>query len=402
MKKVLIIFILWFAVLHGQVAIKSLKTYTSRSETELPVLQMNSNNKLNIYFEVEAETQPSFNIIFKFCDAEWQPYDNNLLTEVGSTIFYNVDVQPLPFEIHGANYFVNETFPTKNIKFNVTGKWMFFITDKFDDNLIYDYGKFFVVGNKVKLNFEIDEKRREGSISDNNARDRVINFEVNFAIPYFLDPFRIEHIEIIKNNELNNPIILDKDVYSQNRAFRWDAGKYFSFIIKDVEPGSEYRQIDTRSENRYPFPKTKARFSGIEYSEFYKQNKKDLNGGFLLMDNKNIEADYLETKFEFKPHKEIKNDIFIVGSFTNWEVLPRFKLKKRNDIYTINIELKRGKYDYQYVTGNIKDEKVVNIDWRIFEGNFWDTENIYSIFLFYKSPINGEYDEIIGYKQIVR
>ena len=119
--------------------------------------------------------------------------------------------------------------------------------------------------------------------------------------------------------------------------------------------------------------------------------------------NKNNEyADYLVTTFELSPHESIYDDIFIVGSFTNWEVLPWFKLEERDDIYDISIELKRGRYDYQYVTGVINDDIVENIDWRIFEGNFWDTENVYSIFLYYNSPEKGGYDKIIGFKQIVR
>jgi hypothetical protein len=106
--------------------------------------------------------------------------------------------------------------------------------------------------------------------------------------------------------------------------------------------------------------------------------------------------------FEFRPHEDIYDDIFIVGSFTNWEVLPWFKMEENEGLYTIGVELKRGIYDYQYVTGLTNYDLVEDIDWRIFEGNYWDTENVYSIFLYYQSPEKGEYDKILGFKQFVR
>ena len=65
-----------------------------------------------------------------------------------------------------------------------------------------------------------------------------------------------------------------------------------------------------------------------------------------------------------------------------------------------SVQLKRGVYDYQYVTGKIVNDRVENIDWEILEGNFWETENEYYIFLYYQTVEKGGYDKIIGYKKI--
>jgi hypothetical protein len=69
-------------------------------------------------------------------------------------------------------------------------------------------------------------------------------------------------------------------------------------------------------------------------------------------------------------------------------------------LMNITIQLKRGVYDYQYVTGDVINNKVENIEWEILEGNFWETQNDYFIFLYYRTEEKGGYDKIIGYKKI--
>jgi len=76
-------------------------------------------------------------------------------------------------------------------------------------------------------------------------------------------------------------------------------------------------------------------------------------------------------------------------------------MKDYDGLYKIGIVLKRGEYDYQYVTGEIKNDNVVNINWLVLEGNFWSTRNEYRVFVFYKEPKKGGYDRIIGYGEII-
>ena len=66
----------------------------------------------------------------------------------------------------------------------------------------------------------------------------------------------------------------------------------------------------------------------------------------------------------------------------------------------MTIPLKRGIYDYQYVTGEITGNTVEDIDWYTLEGNSWETTNFYYVFLYYNDTDLGGYDHIIGYAKI--
>lgn len=402
MKILLILLISLTNLYSTDIVIKSLQCSVNNNLSKLPILKLGSSDKMTIEFEIESEFEPSFSIVFKFCDSDWIPYDNLLLENRGGNILYNVNVKRLPVTTEGANYFVSEKFPQNQIEFPFSGKWMYFITDNQNTSIIYDYGKFFVVEDLIEFKVDVQKWIREGKISSNNALDRVLNFKIDFSIPDSLSPFNIMHIEIIKNFLTEYPNIIKKENYNLNQGYEWDGANKFQFYSRDIQPGNEYRQVNLRDKNLYEYPFTRAHFDGIQYSRFYSLGNNDFNGGFKLMDRNNEYSDYLVTKFEFSPPEEIDEDIFIVGPFSNWEVLPWFKLGQEKSFYSINIELKRGIYDYQYVTGRVIEDEVTQIDWTLFEGNFWETKNIYSVFLYYKTEELGGYDKIIGYSNILR
>ncbi|KKQ80893.1 MAG: hypothetical protein UT02_C0001G0001, partial [Parcubacteria group bacterium GW2011_GWC2_38_7] len=175
----------------------------------------------------------------------------------------------------------------------------------------------------------------------------------------------------------------------------------FSFTARDIYPGNEYRQTDIRDINKFNSKDVSAQFAGFELSRFYKLGRRDLNGSYLLTNYKNDFATYLNVNFRIKPPEEFWGDIFLVGSFNNWQLSEQYKLEKNDGIFTKTIQLKRGIYDYQYVTGYINNGLIKEENWIYLEGNFWETSNEYYVFLYYRDPNYGGYDRIIGFKKII-
>jgi hypothetical protein len=56
--------------------------------------------------------------------------------------------------------------------------------------------------------------------------------------------------------------------------------------------------------------------------------------------------------------------------------------------------LKQGYYSYTYATKDKKSKKMV-ADASLTDGNFWETENDYTIFVYYHS-LSGRHDELVG------
>ncbi|MEK6553439.1 MAG: hypothetical protein AABZ54_08340, partial [Bacteroidota bacterium] len=162
----------------------------------------------------------------------------------------------------------------------------------------------------------------------------------------------------------------------------------------------EYRQTDTRDIGKYNSSTVNAKFCDIETSNFFTRGGRDFDGGSSLLNYRNENADYMNVVFKLRSPENVRSPIFLVVSFNDWTVSPNYEMFDNNGLMNLSLRLKRGVYDYQYVTGDVINNKIENIEWEILEGNFWETQNDYSIFLFYRTEEKGGYDKIIGYKKI--
>ncbi len=385
-------------------SIKSLRVYSS-TETSFPVLTPfeEVNQKLVIEFDVDSDVLPSLSIVFRYCDKNWQPYENIFLQNNGKNIEYDLDFEILPFTCKDARYHYKGVFPNSNnfVAFPFPGKWMFYITDVQDTARIYGTGKFYVVTNDVQLDLNIKREMLEDKTYSPLEIGRIVNITTRFDLPEELFPNFVDEVEIIQNRKILSPILIDRTFNTNTRQYSWNADRKFSFTARDIYPGNEYRQTDFRDINKFNSDNISSQFSGFEMSRFYKFGKRDLNGGYLLTNFKNDFATYLNVNFRIKPPEEFVGEVFLVGSFNNWLVSTDYKLEKNGEIYSKSLQLKRGVYDYQYVSGYLVDEKIKEENWIYLEGNFWETSNEYHVFLFYKDPNYGGYDRIIGFKKII-
>ena len=88
--KILIIafqFILSNVILYAAPEIKSLKVYSYNDQAAIPIID-GGRGSLTIEFDVKNNSEPSFRILFKFCDRDWNPYDNIFLMNNGYNTVY--------------------------------------------------------------------------------------------------------------------------------------------------------------------------------------------------------------------------------------------------------------------------------------------------------------------------
>ncbi len=392
-----------FAAFAQSAEIKSLKTYINGNETLFPVIVSDGKNsgELFIEFDIASEFEPNLSIIFKFCDRNWEPYENPFLINHGNNSARILNFTNLPLNIKSARYHFKGMFngSNQNVTFPFSGKWRYFIVDAFNYEKIYGEGKFFVIQNEVELSAKIKNNLLEDKIYFPLELARVYNLKVSFELPFEFTPSFIEDVEIIENRKIEFPFVIPRQ-NDNYRGYYWDGNQKFDFYINDINPGNEYRQTDLRDPNVFIFPDVNAQREILETTRFFSLGRRDLNGASILMDHKNPEAQYLNVLFKFEPSEFINDDIFVTGAFNNWEVSEKYKLNKNGNIYQNSFQMKRGIYDYQFVTGEISNGYVKNIDWLIFEGNNWQTSKEFYVFLYYNEPQKGGYDKIIGFLKI--
>lgn len=384
-----------------EIIVRSLKAFTG-NETDLPVVI--DNNLLSIQFDVESDYMPVMNILFRFCNVNWEPTDNLFLLNYGKNIAYNLEFRTLPATIEKARYRFEGRFPDARdmVSFPYSGKWRFYLVAPNDTSIVYGEGKFYVVYPEAEMTASVKRGLLEDKTYFPLSLGRVFQVTADIFLPRELTPAFVSHTEIVENQKTDYPDIIDRKFNTVYRQFYWDADRKMSFTAKDIRPGNEYRQTDLRNINKYIGEIVPADFENrIQLSRFFKEGKKDLNGGSILMNPQNQHAQYLNVRFAIRPPEEVWGDIFLVGSFNNWQLLPEFKMSNNYGVYEKIILLKRGIYDYQFVTASYSGGVIKEPDWITLEGNFYETTNVYHIFVYYNDPEFGGYSRIIGYQQIL-
>ncbi len=409
MKKIICAVLLFGAftnlIFSQEIKIKSLKFYAENDETSFPLIIADSErtSALTIQFDVESSYSPQMSIVFKFCDRNWVPTSNIFLQNYGENIAYNLKFNNLPTTVADAQYFFRGKFPNSKdyVKFPFSGRWRFFITDANDTSVIYSSGKFFVVHQDIPLSSSLRKERLEDKVYFPADLANVFNITTEFDLNEKFFPDYVDRVEIIENRKIDYPIIIDRKFNTNRRQYYWDSHNKFRFTARDIRPGNEYREVDLRDINIFNSTNVRAQFDGMEYSRFFIKAKRDLNGGSILTDYNNEFATYLNVSFNVNPPPELSGDVYLVGAFNNWNILPEYKMNESFGIYSITVPLKRGIYDYQYVMSDgYKDSESV-FDWYVLEGNNWETTNEYYIFVFYEDPNFGGYDRIIAVNKIV-
>jgi hypothetical protein len=172
--------------------------------------------------------------------------------------------------------------------------------------------------------------------------------------------------------------------------------------------GNEYRPLDLKS-TRF----SSTRMTSIEFERptyhFYPYPDQprdgghylfyeDFNGKYAILAEKtnrpDTEADYVYVHFTLRtPQPYTDGRVYVMGDFCNYacskENLMTWNSGKQQ--YEATILLKQGYYNYVYTLLPSKPP----IEERRLEGNFFDTENDYTIYVYYRSR-SSRYDQLIG------
>ncbi|MNR06344.1 hypothetical protein D3C85_1224130 [compost metagenome] len=113
----------------------------------------------------------------------------------------------------------------------------------------------------------------------------------------------------------------------------------------------------------------------------------------------NTDSDYANVQFSLNASPPgAGGDAYVVGRFNNYVLNEASKLSyepSRRRFYK-NIKLKQGLYDYKYVW---LDKQSGKTDQSLFEGSFFETENTYQVFVYYRRP-GSRWEELIGFVNV--
>jgi len=223
-----------------------------------------------------------------------------------------------------------------------------------------------------------------------------------FELP---NPFEEIKVRVMQNNRWDNAtgnlkprFVRDNAlVYDYNSEILFPAGKEFRwFDLRNLRlQSSRVKAIRTHNDTTYVFITEDRPRSFTKY--LY---EKDLNGAYIIdadfTNDSSLEADYAMVIFTLPFKTPLRDgELYLFGAFTDWQLIPDYALKYNFDrqAYEGKIYLKQGYYNYVYVFSPDKD--IRDADMELIEGNYFETENSYTILVYYR-PFGSVYDQLIG------
>lgn len=385
--------------------IYSVKLHPYADPLSYPIIRLNSGDRLELHFDdIDADVK-YYSYTFVLCNADWSQANMSQFdymqgfSNVRINTYRNANTVLTRYTHYSAEVPNRNTFPTRS------GNYLLKVFLNGDTSQLALTKRFLVVDNRASASMSV--------LQPFNARilktHQKVQFSVNVQNLKPTNIFQQIKIVILQNYRWNNavqnlqPTFVRQNILEYNtendgifpgqKEWRWVNLTSLRLQTDRIEKG-EYNE---RGQQLYI--KAEGERSSLRYMYY-----RDLNG---LCQFNNIEgnnpywqSDYATTFFKYVPpgnvpYKDL--DLYIYGELTNYELTDRYKMRFDADsgFYKHSLFLKQGNYDYMYL---LRDPKTGKIDAAQTEGNWWETDNNYTLLIYYR-PLGGRADELVGIAQ---
>ena len=360
-----------------------------------PVIELNS-GVLNLTFDDLAYDPDMYSAKVIHCNFDWTPSD---LKEPEYLNEYNeFNIQDYSYSIDTRVPYIHYNFVTPRV--TKSGNYAIVVYRGRDKNQIVLTKRFMVFEKIVSLAARVVPPAQ----IENRRQVQQINVNLNYKARELFDPKNNLKVMVRQNQRWDNARIMgtptmirentkmiEYQLFDGSNVF-W-AGNEFRFVDLRFVRAKGINVAWTRMEDDIVFAETVVdgpRPQSV-YSEYL-----DMNGQYAIMNlernNHELESEYMLTTFNLKADG-LKETPYIIGSLTKWGNDPTSKmvLNKKTNTYQATLLLKQGWYDYQYAFKSTE-----GWDTGFFEGNYFETENEYEVFVYYRD-MGSRYDELISY-----
>lgn len=391
---------------HNTIFLESIETvslHRAGMVSSTPILYLNEQAHLELSFDDLGYNAENYQYTLIHCNYLWYPSPIMLMDYLsGVTEGYIYEVKQsfntlVPYQ-HYTLRFPNETMQPV-----LPGNYILWVYRNNDPKDLVLSRRFFVVDRQVQVVGDVHRPL------DPRARNEMqeVDFEVELNDIQVSNPYNDIKIMIQQNMRWDNMVLnlAPQFVHGQTLIYDYERENLF-------EAGSEWRPLDLRSVYSLGVGVDKMIRDSLfiallevdeDRSYFTYSFRRDINGNRIIAvqgtENGAIEGDYVKTIFRLKnPYPSEELEVYVFGELSNWQLQPRFRMEydATKDIYYTDALLKQGYYNYYYVVKR-PDEPAAEV--RYFEGSHYETENDYTIYVYYR-PLSLQTDLLIGLSRL--
>ena len=385
--------------------IKTVLMYRDGFDLSNPVIELGENATLVLKFDDLSGEMKDYYYTIVHCDADWnesyipqsdylEGFTDNPVDDYQNS--FNTTFNYINYRI---------SLPNDNVQFKLSGNYALVVFEDNDKEKRVLTKRFYVVEPLVDIAGTV----RRATLDAYKGENQEVNFSINHENLAIQNPHEEVKVVIMQNNRWDNAIRDLKPLFVRNNQLIYDYNRENVF-----EGGNEFRYFDIRSnrlngENVLSTEFHRPYYHKTLMTDKVRANKKffsyrEMNGKYVVesqdrVNDYDVDCDYVFVHFTL-PLESILlgGSVNVFGALSNWNANKSNEMtwNFNTSAYELTLLLKQGYYNYQYVYvpqgSKVADAKNI-------EGSFWETENDYQIFVYYKD-LSSRYYRLVGYRQL--
>ena len=375
------------------------------NQSQLPIYTINGGERIELEFDDLEGNYKSYYYTYQLCDYKWEPVNLSPFDYIKGFTQNRITTYRYSSIALTRYTHYQAILPEQNSVPSRSGNYLLKIFLDGDTAKLAFTKRLLVVETKASVAATVVQLLS----AQNFTTYQKVRFTVTTSDINAFSAAQQIKVVVLQNNRWDNA---QKDIAPT--FVRGNVLDYSNENIAQFPGGKEWRWLDIRS-----FRLQSDRIDHADYGKTYTNMYvvpdidrsaqryvyyPDYNGTYNIITYESInpfwQGDYATVKFSFAPPggKPIEGkNIYVAGQFTGFETTDKYKMRfnESTDLYEASAFMKQGYYSYTYL---VEDENGIDKT-NILEGNYWETENDYTILVYYKS-FTDRTDQLIGVGQI--
>ncbi len=374
-------------------------------QTELPVYNLGGGSRFELEFDDMEGNYKNYYYTYQLCDYNWQPVNLSAFDYIKGFTQNRIATYRYSSIAFTRYTHYQAILPEQNSVPIKSGNYLFKVFLDGDTSKLAFTKRLLVVDAKASINASVVQLLG----AQNFTTHQKVRFTITIGDLNAFSAAQQTKVVVLQNNRWDNA---QKDIVPT--FVRGNVLDYTNDNIANFPGGKEWRWLDLRS-----FRLQSDRIAHADYGKTFTNMYVvpdidrsaqryvyygDYDGMYNIVTYESInpfwQGDYATVKFSFAPpggKPFDKKNIYLSAQFTNYELSDKYKMQFNDStgLYEVSQFMKQGYYSYTYT---LVDEKGADKN-NALEGNYWETENNYTILVYYKGFADRS-DQLIGVGRI--